>query len=330
MGRRHRVLLYTLDDKSDVARAYLAERGLADQFDLVLETHESVGFPEAGLLDGVEALVGDMVPVDAGQAHLLASKGVRLYAAMSVGVNHLDLAALDREGVLASFCPGYCAEDVALHAFALMLDLMRQVTVSNRDVRAGLWDPYLHQEMHRPQGQVLGLVFLGSIARHLVPLARALGMDVVAWAPTKTAAEVAEEGATKVDTLDELLMRSDVVSLHCPLVPETEGLIGRRELALMKPTAFLVNTARGPVVDEEALVDALETGTIQGAALDVLADEREGHRNRRLIDNPRCVVTPHSGFATAESCEALMRMSMESVVEVLVEGREPTHACHAR
>ncbi len=327
MDQRHRILLYTLDGSMRVAEEFLAEHGLASQFELVSQAYEPFTFPSEDLLAGCEAVLGEMTPVRGPQVDALARAGVRLYCSMSIGLNHLDMPRMAELGVRVTNCPGYCADDVSVHAMALMLDLMRQVTLSNRDVRAGLWNPNLHYTMHRPQGQTMGLVFFGHIARKVVPLAQALGMHVLVWAPTKTAEEIAAAGAEKVPTLDDLLVRSDVVSLHCPLVPETQGLIGARELALMKPTAFLINTARGPVVDEEALADALEAGTIQGAGLDVLADESEGRRSQRLIQNPRCIVTPHSAFVTQESRDTLVRMSMESVVELLVEGREPERLC---
>lgn len=167
---------------------------------------------------------------------------------MSIGINHVDVAGLAARGVAVSNCPGYCAEDVALHTVALMLGLMRQVTMSNRDVLTGNWNPRFGREMRRSARQTCGLAFFGNIARKVVPLVKALGMDVLVWAPTKSAEELAAAGCRKAESLDELLATSDVVSFHCPLVPMTERLIGARELALMKPTALLINTARGAVL----------------------------------------------------------------------------------
>ena len=211
-----------------------------------------------------------------------------------------------------------------------MLDLMRQVTFLNRDVRDGIWNPMGGYIMHRTQGRTLGLVFFGSIARAVAPIAQALGMKVLVWAPTKSAEELAAAGCVKAQTLDELLGASDIVSLHCPLIPETERLIGERELALMKPTAFLINTARGPIVNENALVAALDEGIasggtrgICGAALDVLADETEP--NQALIAHPRCIVTPHCAYSTQEAYDTVRRMSLQAVVDKLVFNRKPQH-----
>lgn len=174
-----------------------------------------------------------------------------------------------------------------------------------------------------------GLSFLAA-SRAVAPIAQALGMKVLVWAPTKSAEELAAAGCAKAQTLDELLGTSDIVSLHCPLIPETEKLIGKRELALMKPTAFLINTARGPIVDEDALVAALNEGIasggtrgIGGAALDVLADETAP--NQALIAHPRCIVTPHCAYSTQEAYDTVRRMSLQAVVDKLVFNRKPKH-----
>lgn len=324
MTKRHKVLLYTIDDVSDHARECARSLGAQGQLELVSRTHEVFSSPTAEELDGVEAVLGEFMPVRGAEVGVMADAGVRLVASMSIGINHVDVAGLAARGVAVSNCPGYCAEDVALHAVTLMLDLMRQVTMSNRDVLAGNWNPRFGREMRRPVGQTCGLVFFGNIARKVVPLVKALGMDVLVWAPTKSAEELATTGCRKAESLDELLATSDVVSLHCPLVPMTERLIGARELALMKPTALLINTARGAVVDEDALADALETGAIAGAGLDVLTEERDVVC-QRLPKCPNCIVTPHTAYVTREASEALVSMSMKSVCELLLEGREPEY-----
>jgi D-3-phosphoglycerate dehydrogenase len=326
-ARRHRVLWYTLDGDVSAAESILDGMGVHG-IDLVGCAHEPFSAPTAAQLEGCEALVGEFCPVLGEEVDVVADAGVRLLASMSIGVNHMDVAGLARRGVLVSNCPGYCAEDVATHAVALMLDLERKVTFSNRDVMAGGWDPKAGYPARRVSGQTLGLVFLGHIARAVIPMATGLGMRVVVWAPTKSAAEVEEAGAEKVGTLDELLAESDVVSLHCPLIPETEHLIGARELALMGEGSFLVNTARGDLVDEDALADALEAGTIRGAGLDTLAHESHD-RNTRLIDSPRCIVTPHSGYDSLEAAEELRRMSLEACCQLLVDGVTPTNVVAA-
>ena len=327
----HRVLYYTLDGDTSRACEILRARGHADEVELVGAAHEPFCSPTPEQLAGCEAVIGEFMPVIKGAVDDFAAAGVRLVASMSIGVNHMDVAGLAARGVLVSNCPGYCAKDVATHAVALMLDLMRKITFANRDVLAGGWDPKVGYPVHRPDGQTLGLVFFGRIAREVAPVARALGMRVVVWAPTKTREELAGVGCEKVESLDELLRVSDVVSLHCPLVDETRGLIGARELGLMKPTAFLVNTARGECVDEDALLAALDEGVASGGArgicaagLDTLAHEASG-RNERLVRHPRVVVTPHSAYDSLEAADVLRRMSLEAVCELLLEGKRPTN-----
>ena len=327
----HRVLWYTLDGDLERARQILAERGCTNDIELVGMAHAPFETPTPEQLAGCEAVVGEFMPVIKDSVDTFAQAGVRLVASMSIGINHMDVDGLAKAGVLVSNCPGYCAQDVAAHAAALMLDLMRKVTFSNRDVLGGSWNPKGGYPVHRPAGQTLGLVFFGRIAREVAPVARALGMRVLVWAPTKGAGELADAGCEKAETLDELLAHSDVVSLHCPLIPETKHLIGARELALMKPGAFLVNTARGECVDEEALLQALDASLeapsergILAAGLDTLEHEAT-NRNERLIRHPRCIVTPHSAYDSLEAADALRQMTLEAVCQLLVDGVRPTN-----
>lgn len=328
---KHRVLYYMVDGSTEAGQAVLDRIKGGDRIELVGCAHEPLVCPTADQLAGCEGFIGEFGPVDEACARTMASAGVRILSSMSIGLNHVDVAALTREGITVTNCPGYCSQDVAQHAIGLMLDLMRQITFLNRDVIDGAWNPLAGYTAHRTQGRTLGLVFFGNIARAVVPVAHALGMRVLVWAPTKTADEIATAGCTKVQTLDELLAASDVVSLHCPLIPETQGLIGAHELEVMKPTAFLVNTARGPVIDEDALVAALDesiasSGTrgILGAGLDVLADETAP--NRALIDHPRAIVTPHCAYCTEEANETLRRTTLQAVVDKLVFDRTPANA----
>ncbi len=324
----HRVLYYVVDGSTERAQAVLNTITGGDQIELVGCAHEPLVCPSAEQLQGCEGFIGEFGPVLDEAVDAMAQAGVKLVSSMSIGLNHVDVASLAKHGILTTNCPGYCALDVAQHACGLMLDLMRKITFCNRHVQAGEWNPLDGYTSHRTQGQVLGLVFFGRIAQAMVPIAQALGMRVIVWAPTKSAETLAAAGCEKMENLDELLAISDVVSLHCPLIPETEKLIGAHELEVMKPTAFLVNTARGPVVDEDALVAALDenvasggTRGICGAGLDVLADETTP--NRALIEHRRCVVTPHTAYCTEEANDTLRQMTLQAMVDYLVYGREP-------
>lgn len=317
----HRILFYVMSIDPALVDAYLDEHGLRNEFEVIVRTHGPMTTPSREDLEGVEGILGEFMPARGKTVEELAEADVRLMASLSIGVNHMDVQALADHGIVVTNCPGYCAQDVALHAVALMLDLERQISFHNRRVIDGEWLPKGGYQMHRTQGQTCGLVFFGRIARQVVPIVQALGMHVLVWAPTKTSEELAAAGCEKAESLDELLVRSDVVSLHCPLIPETKGLFGAYELALMKPTAFLINTARGAVVDEDALADALEQGVIQGAGIDVFADE--SHPNQRLIHAPNCIVTPHCAYVSEESDEELVRMGMDAATDLLVRGMEP-------
>lgn len=320
----HKVLYYTLDGDTARAREILDGWGVGDEVELAGCAHEPYAAARPEQLEGCEAFIGEFAPVMGSAVDAFADAGIRVATSMSIGVNHMDVDRLTERGIVVTNCPGYCAEDVACHTVALMLDLMRKITFGNRHVLAGGWDPKAGYPVFRTQGRTLGLVFFGHIARSVAPIAQALGMRVLVWAPTKTEEELKAAGCERADTLDELLGQSDVVSLHCPLIPETERLIGARELSLMKPTAYLINTARGEIVDEEALLEALDAGTIRAAGLDVLAHETQ--RNRRLIEHPRVVVTPHAAYDSLEAADNLRIMSLEAVCDALVRGESPRYA----
>lgn len=215
MSEKHRVLYASIDGDTTRANQILAEQGGSDAIELISCAHEPFVAPTPEQLAGCEAVIGEFMPVLGESVEQFAKAGVRLVASQSIGVNHMDVAGLSRAGVLVSNCPGYCAQDVAAHTVALMLDLLRKVTISNRDViQTGIFNPKVGYVVHRPDALTLGLVFFGNIAKSVAPVARALGMRVIVWAPTKTAEELSAAGCEKAETLDELLAQSDVVSLH--------------------------------------------------------------------------------------------------------------------
>ena len=332
---KHRILYYVLPENLGLGREVLAEKPYADELELVECPHDPYHSPTPEQLRGCEGAIGEFMPVDDACAGRMQDAGCRIVASMSIGTNHMDLGSCRAHGITVTNCPGYCAEDVATHAIALMLDLFHKVTFQNRSVLEGRWDPAEGYPTTRTSGKTLGLVFFGRIARAVAPMAQALGMRVMCWAPTKSADELAAAGVEKAETLDELLAQSDVVSLHCPLIPETEGLIGAHELEVMRPQAFLVNTARGGCVDEDALARALDesvssngTRGIAAAGLDTLVGEGGDHAslNRRLIEHPRCLVTPHSAYLSQESARTLASMSLDACAQLLVEGRTPDNA----
>lgn len=239
----------------------------------------------------------------------------RIIARYGIGVDNVDLVAASQAGIVVTNVPDYCVDEVSDHALALLLALARQVVVADRAVKSGTWDVVAHAEIRRLRGQTMGLVGFGKIARALASKVQALGMQLLAYDPYLDAGLLARHGADVAD-LNRLLTEADVISIHVPLSPETARLIGERELARMKPTAFLINTSRGGIVDEKALAAALEAGRLAGAALDVLKTEPPPP-DHPLRAAPNVILTPHLAFYSRESVTELQTKAAEEVVRAL-------------
>ena len=229
-----------------------------------------------------------------------------LVANFGVGVNHIDLAAARTAGVAVTNTPDVLTDDTADLAMLLMLAVMRRAGAGERLLRSGAWMGWRPTGFlgARLTGRTLGIVGLGRIGSAVAARARnGFGMRVLAWSRSAQPSSASADGIERVGTLVELLGRADVVSLHCPATPETRHLIGAEQLARMQPHAVLVNTARGDVVDEGALVSALEAGRIAGAGLDVFEAEPTVHPG--LLSREDVVLLPHLGSATREAREAM-------------------------
>ena len=221
-------------------------------------------------------------------------ENVKMLAVAFTGLDHVDLKYCEERGIKVQNCAGYATTAVAELTFGLLLDLCRNIgkcdtAARNGGTKAGLIGFEL-------EGRTMGIVGTGAIGARVAKLAAAFGMDVIAY--SRTPGKVA---GVRYVSLEELLAQADVVSLHVPLTDETRVMIGAEELALMKKTAVLVNTARGPVVDTKALADALNSGRIAGAAIDVFDAEPPLDADEPLINAKNTVVTPHVAFATDES-----------------------------
>jgi glyoxylate reductase len=264
-----------------------------------------------GGADGIVATPRD--PIDAAFLDA-AGPQLRVVALFAVGYDNVDLEAASGRGVLVSNTPDVLTRATAELTIALLLALVRRVAEGDRFVRAR--EPWGFAPTFMLgtglAGKTLGVVGLGRIGREVARLAEAFGMRVV---------HASRSGGL---TLPELLVAADAVTLHVPLSPETRHLIDAGALRRMKPTAVLVNTARGPIVDEEALVRALEQGELAGAALDVFEDEPEVHPG--LLGRDDVVLTPHIGSGTIEAREAMGMLCVEALRAVLLEGRAPASA----
>jgi D-3-phosphoglycerate dehydrogenase len=239
----------------------------------------------------------------------------RIISRFGIGVDNVDIAAATAAGIVVTKVPDYCIDEVSDHAMALLLAAVRKIPFSDARVHAGEWKMPSVVPIHRLRGTTLGLVGFGRIPQLVAPKARAFGMLVIASDPFVPASVMNAAGVEPV-TFDQLVERSDYISIHAPLTPETHHLFDAGVLGRMKPTSYLVNTARGPLVDEAALIDALNAGRIAGAALDVVEQEPPAPGSPLLVCR-NLILTPHTGFYSEESLVELQTKATEEVVRVL-------------
>jgi D-3-phosphoglycerate dehydrogenase len=238
----------------------------------------------------------------------------RIISRFGIGVDNVDLAAATAKKIVVTKVPDYCIDEVSDHALALLLAAARKITLSNAQVHAGRWEMPAVVPIRRLRGGVLGLAGFGRIPQLVAPKAKAFGLTVIAHDPFVPRDVFAREGVESVD-FAQLLARSDYISIHTPLVPETRGLFGAEAFRQMKPTAYLINTARGPIVDEQALAEALDAKRLAGAALDVMPQEPPV--GSPLLGRDNVIITPHTSFYSEESLLELQRKAAEEVVAVL-------------
>jgi D-3-phosphoglycerate dehydrogenase len=232
-----------------------------------------------------------------------------------LGVDNIDINAAAALNIVVTYVPDYCLQEVSDHAMALILALARKVPFSNALVQEGRWEMPAVAPIHRIEGQILGLVGLGNIPRRVAPKAMAFGLKVVAHDPF-VSAESAREFGVELVSFERLLEISDYVSLHAPLTPQTRGLFNAEAFRRMKAGAFIVNTARGPLLDEAALVAALDSGRLGGAALDVVPTEPLP-KDSSLLGRANVILTPHTAFYSVEALEELQTKCASDVARVL-------------
>lgn len=251
-----------------------------------------------------------------------AGPQLKVVANVAVGYNNIDVAACAARGVVCTNTPGVLTEATADIAMALVLMATRRLGEGERVIRSGTpWQWGMFYMLGSGiQGRRLGIVGMGDIGQALARRARSFGMTIAYSNRKPVAPSVEAELGAEFMSMDELLGTSDVLSINCPYSPATHHLIGAEELAAMKPSAFLVNTARGPIVDEAALVAALQAGSIAGAGLDVFEDEPAVHPG--LLECEQAVLVPHLGSATIETRSAMARLAAHNAVSVL-NGVEP-------
>jgi len=246
-----------------------------------------------------------------------AMRHCKVISRYGIGVDMIDLAAASERGIIVANVHDYCIEEVSTQTIGFIIALNRHIVRMNDHVRAGRWGvaPAPYGPPHRLNGQTLGIIGLGNIGRVVAQKAGCLGLKLLAYDPYSNRESLAGLGVELVG-LEELLRRSDYVSIHCPLVEETRKLIGATQLAMMKPDAYLINMARGPIIDQAALYNALADNVIAGAALDVLEQEPPDS-SEPLLQLANVIITPHASSWSRESLIQLRRGTAQNVVDVL-------------
>ncbi|MGQ9476060.1 MAG: 2-hydroxyacid dehydrogenase [Actinomycetota bacterium] len=299
--------------------------GLLEGREVAVEVYQ--GDPGPGLEEavrGADVIIGDFtfrLPIDARVAE--AARGCRLIQQPSIGYQHIDLEATHRAGIPVANVGAANAVGVAEHAVMFMLCLLKKALYFHNRTAGGEW---AQQEiftlgLYELQGRTVGIVGMGNIGREVATRLRPFGCRVLYHDLVRLPADREEELGVEYAELDDLLRSSDIVTLHVPLTPETRHLIDRERLALMKPDAYLLNLARGEVVDEEALAEALREGRLAGAGLDVFAREPVDPENP-LLKSDRVILSPHVAGGTNESRVRMLQVTIDNVIRVL-SGEKP-------
>lgn len=252
-----------------------------------------------------------------------APSRLKLIASYGAGVNHIDLAAAKARGIMVTNTPGVFTDDTADLTMALILNVPRRLGEGHRAMRNGEWRGWSPTGMlgHRIGGKTLGIIGLGRIGEAVALRAKAFGLNIIYNKRHRLPASIEDElGITFEPDIDRLVSRADIISLHCPLTSETDRIINADRIALMKPNAYIINSSRGELIDEDALIDALETGQIAGAGLDVYTHEPAV--NARLFKIPNVVLLPHLGSATFEGREASGERVITNI-RVWADGHRP-------
>jgi D-3-phosphoglycerate dehydrogenase len=255
-----------------------------------------------------------------GEEDIKGLTSCEIIAITGIGINDLDVKATTQQGIIATNVPVFCIEDVSDHVFALILGLNRKLSQCQAMTRDGRWQAIDIWPIRRLKNQVLGIVGFGKIGRAVARKAKCFGLRVVANDPYCSESEMSKEKVESVDFRD-LVGSSDLISLHVPLTDKTYHLISTEVFDTMQNTAYLINTCRGDVIDESALIDALKNNKIAGAGLDVLSKEPPDPRNP-LLNMPNVIVSPHSAFISEEALAELAVISTRAIFDTM-EGRTP-------
>ncbi len=295
----------------DIERGILAEAGV----ELVVAEQQD-GESLAKLAADCDAIMTNWAKVT--EQVITAAKRCKIISRLGIGLDNIDVAVATQRGIVVTNVPDYCVIEVAEHALASLLSLSRKVAFYHHETKSGRYKLQDGPQLRRIEGQTLGIIGLGNIGNRLAEKAVSLRMRVLATGRKRKTHHDLPAGVTWCE-LDELLSTSDYISLHVPLTPETKHLIGAPELAGFKPSAYLINTSRGGLIDHTALAAALQAGKLAGAALDV-QDPEPPDLSKPPYNDRRVVVTPHAAFVSQESLENLRSRTARQVVTRLQGG----------
>ena len=266
---------------------------------------------------GAEIVYTNKTPLNREVINQLPS--LKFIGVLATGYNVVDTDAAKEKGIIVTNVPGYGTDSVAQLTFALLLELCHHVQYHSDSVMQGKWSQsidfcYWNYPLVELSGKTMGIIGFGNIGRKVADIATSLGMNIIGNDKFQT--DQSHMKNFRWADVNQLLEQSDVVSIHCPLFPETKGLINKERLKLMKKTAFLLNTSRGPVIVEEDLAEALNNGTIAGAGIDVLSVEPP-HKDNPLLSAKNCIITPHVAWATKEARTRLMDVAINNLLAFL-------------
>lgn len=268
-----------------------------------------------------DALINQYAPI--GRKVIEALENCKVITRYGVGVNTIDIDAATEKGICVANVPDYCMDEVADHALALLMSWTRKVPLANYYVKNGRWDFKVTQPIYRLRGRKLGLVGFGKIPQALAEKVKPLGLEVIASDPYFPA-DVAKQKGVELVSLDELCKQADIISVHAPLMASTQGMVGKEQFALMKKEAIIINTSRGPVIDEAALIEALQNGQIAGAALDV-AEQEPINQDNPMLKMENVILTPHVAWYSEEAAEEMRSKAAMGVVDTLIYGEYPKY-----
>lgn len=300
---------------------------LREHTKLELDYRQGAPLSKGELIEGIkdaDAII-PVIPDKIDKEVLEAAKNLKIVAHYAVGYDNIDLETASKLGIYVTNTPGDLTEAVAEHSMALLMAAGRRIVEADKFTREGnytYWDPMIFLGPRFTE-KTLGVIGFGRIGQHMAKIAKG-GFDMrILYSDVKRNPKAEEEIGAIYSSLDDLLEESDFISIHVPLLPSTKHMITSREIKKMKPTAYIINTARGPVIDEDALSVALEENWVAGAGIDVYEEEPHLYEGLKGLDN--VILTPHIASATREARIEMARMAANNIIETLIDKKEPTN-----